>query len=1017
MPLVGALALAMLPGIARATVECTLVQEFDMHTSALGRAGTVRMGTIKKIEPFHDACGTLTKVRIEYLTHPTNEFQWSVGATNNSSDTPSSLSMSVHGLATLSAADLNIDTNISNSGINPVPWPAGSFKSYFSGAFVSGSVEDATPAAQWTGASPINLDFEFSGGYTVSGSPSVPFTVQQDPDFEFNEFHGGKIRVTYTYTGDNSAPTITVTGTGGDLGCNPTSDQIDAATAATATDNCPNVTLSASDSKTTDGCKVSLTRTWTAKDNCGQTTQVDAPVVTFTVDTQGPDFALTGQDGDLGCNPSAQQIDEALGTWVDNSFTDNCPGKITLSDPITSDVTGADCHKSQSRSFTAKDACGNPTTKKVTVTWTVDREGPDIQLTGTTDALGCNPTKEQIEAALGTVTIVDCSGVLSQGSTDEAGGSGCAHSLKRTWTATDNCTNQSSVSHTVTWSVSGDAPTPVIKVTGTADPGCNPTAAQIDAAFGTASTSGGCGDVTLHSSDGSVSSDGCARTQTRTWTASDACGTPATSVSATIHWNVDAQGPTLSAVTATPASLWPPNHTMRDVVVAYTATDGCGNAGITNTLSVTSNEPINGTGDGDTSPDWEIVDATHVRLRAERAGTGNGRIYTITLTSKDGCGNSSTATVPVVVAHNITGPVSGASFKVGTTVSFAGTFWDVANMRHTAQWTFDNLSTAGIVVESSGLKPGTAAGKYTFAAAGVYKVALNLTDQNGVTSSVNTAGDLEAITVIYDPGAGYTIGGGWYASPAGAYAAKPTVSGKASFGFTSKYFKGASNPRGELQFEFKQAGIEFNALNYDYLVIAGAKAQFKGTGKLTGDGALYNFILTVIDGQLAGGGGTDKIRMKITNKSGAVVYDSERGISDAANPTLPVGAGSSVVITNTTLVAGPATSEPNPGDETPNAAATVHAFALTAVRPNPFRTTTELEYALPVRSNVELSVYDIRGARVRMLVDEVEGPGVSSARFDANGLDAGVYFVRMRARSVDDPERSFSQVRKILMVK
>jgi len=156
---------------------------------------------------------------------------------------------------------------------------------------------------------------------------------------------------------------------------------------------------------------------------------------------------------------------------------------------------------------------------------------------------------------------------------------------------------------------------------------------------------------------------------------------------------------------------------------------------------------------------------------------------------------------------------------------------------------------------------------------------------------------------------------------------------------------------------------------------------------------------------------------EITNKSGAVVYDSERGISDAANPTLPVGAGSSVVITNTTLVAGPATSEPNPGDETPNAAATVHAFALTAVRPNPFRTTTELEYTLPVRSNVELSVYDIRGARVRMLVDEVEGPGVSSARFDANGLDAGVYFVRMRARSVDDPERSFSQVRKILMVK
>jgi len=52
-----------------------------------------------------------------------------------------------------------------------------------------------------------------------------------------------------------------------------------------------------------------------------------------------------------------------------------------------------------------------------------------------------------------------------------------------------------------------------------------------------------------------------------------------------------------------------------------------------------SNEPVNGTGDGDLSPDWEVVDAHHVRLRAERAGTGSGRIYTINAACSDASGN------------------------------------------------------------------------------------------------------------------------------------------------------------------------------------------------------------------------------------------------------------------------------------------------------------------------------------------------------------------------------------------
>jgi hypothetical protein len=245
-------------------------------------------------------------------------------------------------------------------------------------------------------------------------------------------------------------------------------------------------------------------------------------------------------------------------------------------------------------------------------------------------------------------------------------------------------------------------------------------------------------------------------TTTIAWTSTDASGRMSScqqSVSVT-----DTEPPSISGAAASPAVLWPPNHTLRDVTVGYSATDNCGP--VTCSRGVASNEPVDGTGDGDTSPDWILVDATHVRLRAERAGNGNGRIYTITITCADVYGNPSSRDVTVVVGHNITVPASGEALRIGTPVTFSGTFWDVPGKTHTAQWTFDGLSAGGTVVEPSGMRLGTVTGTYTFRELGVHKVRLNTTDNNGVTSYVTIAGGLEAIVVIYDPSAGYTVGGG-----------------------------------------------------------------------------------------------------------------------------------------------------------------------------------------------------------------------------------------------------------------
>jgi len=113
---------------------------------------------------------------------------------------------------------------------------------------------------------------------------------------------------------------------------------------------------------------------------------------------------------------------------------------------------------------------------------------------------------------------------------------------------------------------------------------------------------------------------------------------------------VDQTGPDVSGLSPSTTSLWPPNHKMVDVTVNYGATDNCSAASCV--LSVSSNEAVNGSGDGNTATDWLVVDAHHVQLRAERSGNGAGRIYTITLTCTDAAGNKTVRTSTVLVAHN-----------------------------------------------------------------------------------------------------------------------------------------------------------------------------------------------------------------------------------------------------------------------------------------------------------------------------------------------------------------------------
>ena len=102
-----------------------------------------------------------------------------------------------------------------------------------------------------------------------------------------------------------------------------------------------------------------------------------------------------------------------------------------------------------------------------------------------------------------------------------------------------------------------------------------------------------------------------------------------------------------------------------------------------------------------------------------------------------------------------------------------------------------------------------------FTKAGVYKVTLKLEGTNYISATTNTVEGVEAYVVIYDPNGGLVTGGGWINSPVGAVLASPSLTGRANFGFVSKYSRGAATPTGETEFNFQVAGFNFHSTAYD----------------------------------------------------------------------------------------------------------------------------------------------------------------------------------------------------------
>jgi len=231
----------------------------------------------------------------------------------------------------------------------------------------------------------------------------------------------------------------------------------------------------------------------------------------------------------------------------------------------------------------------------------------------------------------------------------------------------------------------------------------------------------------------------------------------------------------------------------------------------------------------------------------------------------------------------ITGPASGSLYAVHTPVSLTGTFTDPDGCAHSGHWTLGETVVPASVVEPAGETPGTAAASHTFASPGVYRARLTITDTCSGSVTTDQIDGLESLVVVYDPQGGFVTGSGWIDSPAGALGADLSLTGRGQFAFVSRYQKGAKVPTGETQFQFRMADLSFRSSAYEWLVVAGASAKYKGTGTINGAGN-YGFMLTATDGKAKGAGASDKFRIKIwdADNGGAVIYDNKAGTPDDA---------------------------------------------------------------------------------------------------------------------------------------
>jgi YVTN family beta-propeller protein len=413
--------------------------------------------------------------------------------------------------------------------------------------------------------------------------------------------------------------------------------------APTVSDACSTPTVDRRDRREDGACTGSyrIIRSFTARDASGNAAGC---VQEITVrDTAPPSLSGVPADATVECDavppPPAVTASDACGpaslTSGETRVPGRCPAEYTLR-----------------RTWTASDDCGNATTAAQVLT-VVDRTPPTLAGVPADATVECDAVPPPPA-----VTASDACGPasLTPGETRVPGRCPAEYTLRRTWTASDDCGNATTAAQVLT--VVDRTPPTLAGVPADATVECDavppmPSVSAIDA----------CGPAALDVQE-TFTPGRCANeyTITRTWDAADDCGnvTRATQV-------VAVRDTTPPEVTAThaPDCIWPPNHRylcFTDLASLVDAVDSCPGALRLEVAGCRSNQPedqqgpedrgING--DGDTIDDCIVADdGSGFCLRAERLGQcEDGRTYGVGLAVADACGNETTVELGFHVPHD-----------------------------------------------------------------------------------------------------------------------------------------------------------------------------------------------------------------------------------------------------------------------------------------------------------------------------------------------------------------------------